>query len=66
MDEQKVVLTVTEAGKRLGLSRPSAYQAVKCGEIPSLRIGKRILVPVVGLERLLASAAGTSESKNPG
>lgn len=56
MEDTKYVLTVEEAGQRLGLSRPSAYQAVKRGEIPIIRIGRRILVPVAALEKLLANA----------
>ena len=39
MEDTKYVLTVEEVGRRLGLSRPSAYQAVKRGEIPIIRIG---------------------------
>ena len=54
---QKYVLSVEDAGKRLGLSRPSAYQAVKRGELPVIRIGRRILVPVVALEKMLENAA---------
>jgi len=54
--EEKIVLTVEEAGRLLGLSRPTAYQAVATGEIPSIRIGRRILVPVAALTKLLESA----------
>ena len=36
--------TVDEAAKALGISRNSAYEAVKEGQIPSIRVGKRILV----------------------
>lgn len=46
-------LTVTEAAKLLRLGRASAYEAIKTGELPSIRIGKRILVPRKALERLL-------------
>jgi len=55
MEDTKYVLTVEEAGRRLGLSRPSAYQAVKRGEIPIIRIGRRILVPVAALDKLLTN-----------
>ena len=55
-ESQEYVLTVVQAGKRLGLSRPSAYQAVKRGEIPHIRIGNRILVPVAALDKMLAEA----------
>ena len=54
--ENRVVLTVEEAAEMLKISRPSAYQAVQRGEIPIIRIGRRILVPVAALEKLLESA----------
>jgi len=54
--ENRVVLTVEEAAEVLKISRPSAYQAVQRGEIPIIRIGRRILVPVAALEKLLESA----------
>lgn len=53
----KQTLTVTEAAEVLGIGRSAAYEAARSGEIPAIRIGKRILVPVVALERLLAEAA---------
>ena len=56
MEAEKYVLTVETAGRRLGLSRPSAYLAVKRGEIPVIRIGRRLLVPIAALEKLLESA----------
>ena len=41
---EKLTGTVGEAAEVLGVSRNSAYEAVKKGEIPTIRIGKRILV----------------------
>lgn len=55
-DGEKVVLTVVEAARILGIGRSAAYQGVKTGELPTIRIGRRLLVPVVALERLLAQA----------
>ncbi|KAB2920018.1 MAG: helix-turn-helix domain-containing protein [Hyphomicrobiaceae bacterium] len=49
----KVTMSVPEAAKRLGIGRNQAYEAARQGEIPSIRVGKRILVPVVAFERLL-------------
>lgn len=46
-------ITVEEAAKRLGVGRNSAYEAAKRGEIPSIRIGKRLVVPVAPFERML-------------
>ncbi len=58
--EERVVLTVEEAAELLKISRPSAYQAVQRGEIPVIRIGRRILVPVAALAKLLATAGSKS------
>ncbi len=56
--QRRSTLTVEEAAEMLGLSRAFAYEAVTRGEIPSIRIGRRILIPKVALERLLNSADG--------
>lgn len=48
-------VSVEEAGRLLGISRGSAYEAVKAGEIPSVRLGRRIVVPTAALRRLLAA-----------
>jgi len=50
------VFTVDEAAKTLNIGLNSAYQAVKNGEIPSIKIGRRILIPVVALEKMLSEA----------
>ncbi len=57
---EKLTLTVDETAQALGLSRNSCYQAVETRAIPSIRIGKRILIPRFALERLLASAEVTA------
>jgi len=49
----RLILTVKEVQKLLGLSRGLVYQAIKTGEIPSVRVGKRILIPKASLKRLL-------------
>jgi hypothetical protein len=41
-------------GKMLGLSRHCTYQAARRGEIPTIKIGGRIFVSKVALDRLLA------------
>ena len=60
MSTERLTHTVEEAGKLLGLSRNSAYAAVRTGELPTIRLGKRLLVPRVALERLLASASSST------
>jgi hypothetical protein len=55
-DEIKT-LDVPEAGRRyFGLSRGGSYAAAARGEIPVVRIGRLLRVPVVALERMLADA----------
>lgn len=53
----KAALTVTipEAAKLLGISRNLAYLAAARGEIPTLKVGRRVLVPRAALEQLLGS-----------
>jgi excisionase family DNA binding protein len=52
-NEPKTTLTVEEAAKLLGISRGLAFQAVRRGDIPSIRIGRRILIPRARLRALL-------------
>ncbi|WP_082025371.1 helix-turn-helix domain-containing protein [Methyloceanibacter caenitepidi] len=48
-------LTIVEAGEALGIGRSAAYEAARSGELPTIRIGHRLLVPVLALESLLRS-----------
>lgn len=60
-------ITVPMAGRLLGLLRNKAYEAAARGEIPTLRFGKRIVVPTMPLRRMLglrpARAAGWMDSE---
>ena len=51
-------LTVEEVARRLGIGRTAAYDAVRRGEIPTLRIGRRLLIPEDALGRLLLAGSG--------
>lgn len=55
-DDWCEVLSVEEAGRKLGLGRAAAYAHAKAGHIPTLKLGNRTLVPKAALARLLASA----------
>ena len=46
-------MTVEEAAVQLGVSRSTAYEAVKKGELPTLKVGRRLLVPIAQLRRML-------------
>ena len=49
-------ITVEEAAEVLGISRATAYEAVRKGAIPAIRIGRRLVVPTESLLRLLGFA----------
>ena len=46
-------ISVEQAGELLGVSRRSAYRAAARGQIPTVRIGRRLLVPTQRLLDLL-------------
>jgi excisionase family DNA binding protein len=48
-----LALSVEIAALRLGLSETSVRLAIKSGELPAVRIGRRLLIPQAGLDRLL-------------
>jgi excisionase family DNA binding protein len=52
-DFQRATYTNAEAAKKLGIGKNSAYEAAKRGDIPVVKVGKRLLVPMVALERML-------------
>lgn len=55
---QPATCTVPEAGQALGISRQSAYQAARTGELPTVKIGRRLLVPRRALETMLGLENG--------
>lgn len=51
---ERATVTVSEAAKILGIGRAAAYEGVRAGRIPSIRISpRRIVVPRAALEHLL-------------
>jgi excisionase family DNA binding protein len=50
---EPAVYTVEEAAGVLRIGRSAAYDAVRRGEIPSIKLGRRLLVPRARLEREL-------------
>jgi excisionase family DNA binding protein len=47
-------ISVEEAGRRLGIGKNSAYRAVQRHEIPVLKFGRTLRVPLLAFERMLA------------
>jgi excisionase family DNA binding protein len=58
MDEQPV-LTVSEAARLLRLSRAFTYELVASGKLPSVRFGRRIMIPRAAIERILDKSLTT-------
>jgi len=56
-DTPKKTLSVPDAGKRyFDLGRNASYEAARRGELPVIRIGRVLRVPIIALERMLAEA----------
>jgi len=53
MQGERLTFTVEETAKLLGIGRQLAYDRVKTGEIPVIKVGRRLLVPRRALEKLL-------------
>jgi excisionase family DNA binding protein len=58
---RRATLTVSEAAIVLGVSRSTAYELARTGELPSLRLGRRVVVPTTALRSLLDRASLRSE-----
>lgn len=56
IEAPRPTLTVAEAAELLGISRGLAFEAVNRGELPSIRVGRRILIP---RSRLMALIDGS-------
>ena len=54
--ENAKVISITEAGAQLGLNRTASYLAAKRGDIPTIRIGRRVLVPRHAIDEMLERA----------
>ena len=59
-EDDRLVLTVREAAQLLKIGRSCAYEAVRNGQLPVIRMGRRILVPRAALERLLENGSQDS------
>lgn len=64
MEQVKQVYTIDEAAKMLGVSRGTAYECVKTGELPHIKLGRRIVVPMAAFERFLNQAAVKDKTSN--
>jgi excisionase family DNA binding protein len=65
MDRNLSTLTVEQAAGILGISRGLAYELAARGEIPCLRLGRRIVVPRAALAKMLDEVDGTDRPEIP-
>lgn len=69
LDELPAVATATEVARLLRISRTSVYEAVQRGELPALRIGRRLLFPkevlIAFLRRPLAAERRVRSERGP-
>ncbi len=57
-ESDSLVLTPTETAKLLRIGRGTVYDQIRLGVIPSIRMGRRILVPRAALMKMLEAAKG--------
>ena len=53
MELERLTYRVEEVAKLLGIGRNQAYEAIKRGDIPTIKLGNRLLIPKRGLDRML-------------
>ena len=56
-DPAQRTMSVTQAAEVLGISRTTAYECVRTGDLPALRLGGRIIVPTQAIDDLLERAS---------
>lgn len=54
VDGRRLTVSVVEAARMLGIGRTLAYEAARKGDLRTIRVGRRVLVPLVAIELLLA------------
>jgi excisionase family DNA binding protein len=54
---EKSVYTVAQVAKMLGINRNLAYELARRGELPALRLGKRLVCPKQAIDRLLGQGS---------
>lgn len=52
----RATISVPEAGEVLSIGRSAAYNAARRGELPTIRIGHKLLVPTAALDAMLTTS----------
>jgi excisionase family DNA binding protein len=64
MSADRMTVTVEEAGQMLGISRNSAYGLAKSGGLPTIRLGRRLVVPKAALTRMLSTDSADERARS--
>jgi excisionase family DNA binding protein len=62
MSTDILMCTVEEASRMLGVSRTLAYRLIKDGQLRSIKIGRRRLVPMTSLESFIAEQINSANA----
>jgi hypothetical protein len=54
---ERVTIRIPECAELLDISRTAAYDAARAGDIPTIKVGGRLLVSVAGLKKKLGITA---------
>jgi excisionase family DNA binding protein len=55
-------ISVSKAAEVLGISRTTAYECVRTGDLSALRLGGRIVVPTQAIDDLLERASAIPDA----
>jgi len=61
---EPLTLTVIDAARALGISRTKTYAMARSGELPTLRIGRAVRVPIAELRAWVASQSRLQQNRN--
>lgn len=63
-EKEPMAISVEAAAHRLSISRSLAWELVWAGQLPTLRLGRRRVVPVKVLEDMLANVGQIQEGES--
>ena len=58
---ERQLLRIAEAAEVLGIGRTRAYELTRKGEIPSIRVGKCVRIPIGALKAWIEAKVSASE-----
>jgi excisionase family DNA binding protein len=64
MQPERLTLTVPEVAEVVGVSRAHAYELIRLGRIPSIRLGRRLVVPRKALDEFLDQACSLEAGRS--